>query len=310
MPRLAPAMIASVTTTAALAAIAAVSADPAGDGLVALAQHRLIAAGSLVLAVTSAVALGVAIGRGTSPIDPVTAQAQAEATTRAETEFLANMSHELRTPLNAVIGFAELILSEIHGPLGNRRYFDYVSHIRTGGGRLLEIVDAILDLCQLAAGQHDLRPRHIDPQAIAEECAQSGAAQAEAGKIELAVRHSTALPVAAGSIRLKQVLVNLLSNAIGQSSRCNNAGDHRASSTGALAPDVATRHLPVGKSSDARQLIGQGTRDEFICPTQSHKRGVGQPAPAPDGFRAALATPMEQVRQRRLPTPDDTQIRP
>lgn len=186
MPRLVPAMIATVMATATLVAIAAVSADPAGDGLLALAQHRLIAAVSLVLAVASAVTLGIAIGRGTSgdagpsmaaaaalsPIDPVTAQIQAEATTPAETEFLANMSHDLRTPLNAVIGFAELILSEIHGPLGDRRYLDYVSHIRTGGEQLLANVDAILDLSQLAAGQLDQQPRHIEPRAIAEECAQ------------------------------------------------------------------------------------------------------------------------------------------
>jgi len=146
--------------------------------------------------------------------EPVTAQAQAEAMTPAETEFLANMSHELYTPLNAVIGFAELILRECHGPLGDRRYFDYVSHIRTGGEQLLAIVNATLDLCQLAAGQLDLQPCRVEPQAIVEECAQSVAAQAEAAKIELVLRPSTALPVAADPARLKQALTNLLSNAI------------------------------------------------------------------------------------------------
>lgn len=222
MFRLARAVIASVTAAAALVALAAALADPGSDGLQALAQHRLIVTGSLVLAVASAVTLGIAIGRGASgdagpagaalsPVEPV---AWAEALTRAETEFLANMSHELRTPLNAVIGFAEMILSEVHGPMSDRRYRDYVGHIRTGGEQLLAIVDAVLDLSQLAAGQLHLRPRRVEPQAIVEECAQSVAAQAEIAKVELVVRPTAAPPVDADPIRLKQALTNLLSNAI------------------------------------------------------------------------------------------------
>jgi two-component system cell cycle sensor histidine kinase PleC len=222
MLRLAQVVIALVTAAAALMALAAALADPGSDGLQALAQHRLIVAGSLALAVASAVTLGIMIGRGASgdagpagaalsPVEPV---AWTEALTRAETEFLANMSHELRTPLNAVIGFAELILSEIHGPMSDRRYSDYVGHIRTGGKQLLAIVDAILDLSQLAAGQLHLRPRPVEPRAIVEECARSVAAQAEVAKVELVVRPSTAPQVTADPDRLKQALTNLLSNAI------------------------------------------------------------------------------------------------
>jgi signal transduction histidine kinase len=124
------------------------------------------------------------------------------------------MSHELRTPLNAVIGFSELILSEVHGPQGNCRYVDYVRHIRAGGEQLLAIVDATLDLSQLAAGQLDLQPCRVEPRAIVEECAQSVAAQAEAAKVELVVGPSSSPEVAADPARLKQALTNLLSNAI------------------------------------------------------------------------------------------------
>jgi signal transduction histidine kinase len=93
-------MITLAAVTAALVVLAAALVDPLSDGLQALAQHRLIAVESLVLAVVAAATLGIAIGRSKSG----TARAPAEAMTRAETEFLANMSHELRTPLNAVIG--------------------------------------------------------------------------------------------------------------------------------------------------------------------------------------------------------------
>ena len=171
MLRLARAAIASIAVMAVLAALAAELADPVGDGLQTLARHRLVAEGCLLLVVAVAAAFGIAIERAMSgaagssatakvapqQVEPVKAQAPAETMSRAETEFLANMSHELRTPLNAVIGFAELVLSEAHGPLGDRRYFEYVGHIRSGGSQLLALVDAVMDLSQLAAGQLDLR---------------------------------------------------------------------------------------------------------------------------------------------------------
>ncbi len=208
MPKLARRTVAGVAATGILVALAAALADPLGNGLQVLAQHRLIAAESLVAAGVAAVALGIAIGRNTSVAAP------AEAMARAETEFLANMSHELRTPLNAVIGFAELILSEIHGQLGDQRYVDYIGHIRAGGRQLLAIVDATLDLSQLAAGQLGLDLRRVEPQAIVEECLQLVTALAEAAEVEVTVRSSIAPQVVADPDRLKQVLVNLLSNAI------------------------------------------------------------------------------------------------
>ena len=212
MSKLARTTVAGIAATGAIVALAAALADPLGNDLQALAQHRLIAAESLAAAGVAAVTLGIAIGRSKS--GAAQAQDKPQAMTRAETEFLANVSHELRTPLNAVIGFAELILSEIHGPLGDRRYCDYVGHVCTGGKQLAAIIDATLDLCQLAAGQLDLELRPVEPQAIVEECAQSVAAQAEAAKVELTVRPSTAPQVAADPARLKQALTNLLSNAI------------------------------------------------------------------------------------------------
>ncbi|MBX3492640.1 MAG: HAMP domain-containing histidine kinase [Parvibaculum sp.] len=212
----------------ALAMLAVVLVDAACASLQALAQHRLIAEGTLVLAVASAFTLGIAIGRrkpdaAVVPLvsasalasdEPVTASGRVETMTLAETEFLANMSHELHTPLNAVIGFSELILSEIHGPLENRRYSDYVGHIRNGGEQLLTIVNAILDMSRLAAGQFDLQLRRVEPHAIVDECARSVAEQAAAAEVSLVVQPSNAPSVMADPARLAQALINLLSNAI------------------------------------------------------------------------------------------------
>jgi two-component system cell cycle sensor histidine kinase PleC len=84
----------------------------------------------------------------------------------------------------------------------------------TGGKQLAAIIDATLDLCQLAAGQFDLELCRVNPRTIVEECAKSVAAQAEAAKVELTVQPSIAPQVVADPARLKQVLINLLSNAI------------------------------------------------------------------------------------------------
>ncbi len=215
MSKLAQTTIAAVTITVVLVALVAALADPAGDGAQALELHRLLATGSLVLAVASALVLGMAIGRDApTPKVSVATQSPAAAMSPAETEFLANMCHELRTPLNAVIGFAELILSEIHGPVSDRRYADYIRHIRTGGEQVLAMVNATLDLSQLAAGQLDLQPSRVEPWAAIEAGVQAVAAQAAAAKIELMVRPSIAPAVAADPVRLNQALINLLSNAI------------------------------------------------------------------------------------------------
>ena len=138
----------------------------------------------------------------------------ADVATSAQIEILANMSHELRTPLNAVLGFADLLRSEPHGPLGDPRYADYARHIRAGGDELLAVVDAATDLAQLVAGRLALQPQPVDPGSLVNECACSLSALARAAGVELKVEPSTAPQINADPLRLKQVLVNLLSNAI------------------------------------------------------------------------------------------------
>ena len=82
----------------------------------------------------------------------------AESANRAKTEFLANMSHELRTPLNAIIGFSEVIQNEIMGKVQNNpRYVDYARDIRQAGTHLLSVINDILDIAKIEAGQLDLR---------------------------------------------------------------------------------------------------------------------------------------------------------
>lgn len=142
------------------------------------------------------------------------ARKKAEAAMMVRSQFLANVSHELRTPLNSIIGFSEIIARETFGP-GNPRYAEYASLIEQSGRRLLSMINDILDLAKMQGGQIDLK---IEPIQLA--AAIAGARDGIAGKaaergVSLSVDIDAAAPVVlADPYRLRQVLANLLSNAV------------------------------------------------------------------------------------------------
>ena len=140
---------------------------------------------------------------------------QAEAADRIKSEFLANMSHELRTPLNAVIGFSEIISSEMFGPIDTPRYKDYARDINASGAHLLDIINDILDLSKIGAGKLELDETHIDVGEIANACINIVKDRAEDGDIQIEQFIPVSLPsLFADDRKLKQILLNILSNAI------------------------------------------------------------------------------------------------
>ncbi len=145
----------------------------------------------------------------------VRARHEAQAADRAKTEFLANMSHELRTPLNATIGFAELMENEVHGPVGNAAYKDYVVNIRESGRHLLGLINDILDLSKIEAGKMELQETVFQLSEVVDAALLLVTPQA--GQLEIALGSDlpAALPRLRGDPRLvKQILTNLLSNAV------------------------------------------------------------------------------------------------
>jgi len=143
------------------------------------------------------------------------AKEAAEAASRAKSAFLANMSHELRTPLNAVIGFAEVFDMELFGPIGDRRYREYARDIHASGRHLLDLINNILDLTKIESGHLTLDEQGIDVTDLMVACERIVASEARKRDLTLEVVPPGApLVVSVDATRLKQVLFNLLWNAI------------------------------------------------------------------------------------------------
>jgi signal transduction histidine kinase len=145
----------------------------------------------------------------------IVARQQAEAATHAKTQFLASISHELRTPLNAIIGFSEIIAKNANGPDTQRVHEEYAGYINASGVHLLKLVDNILDLAKYADGQFELVEAPIELAALVRACVNIVAVQAQRKKVEIGVEIAEGFPrFMADELRLKQALLNLVSNAV------------------------------------------------------------------------------------------------
>jgi signal transduction histidine kinase len=140
---------------------------------------------------------------------------QADSANRAKSLFLAAMSHELRTPLNAVIGFSDMMISELLGPLGNERYRQYCVDIKSSGTHLLELINDVLDLSRLDTGDLQLSDDLIEMDEFAKATCRMMQSQADSAEVTLRSVVENGFPGIRGDKRrLRQIFINLLSNAI------------------------------------------------------------------------------------------------
>ncbi|MGQ3292475.1 MAG: ATP-binding protein, partial [Shinella sp.] len=180
---------------------------------------------------------------------------RAEAANRAKSEFLANMSHELRTPLNAILGFSEILQNQMFGPIGSDKYREYSCDIHESGKHLLNVISDILDMSKIEAGHMRISCETVDLAPLIEETLRLTMLQAEKKFIRVQQICPQNLLTIADRRAMKQILLNLLSNAM----KFTNAGgkvEVRARKVdGAVTLTIADTGIGIPKS--ALQKIGQ-----------------------------------------------------
>jgi PAS domain S-box-containing protein len=153
--------------------------------------------------------------RRNTQIELLRAKEEAEAGNRAKSNFLANMSHELRTPLNAIIGFTELIEHGVERTGWTPSYSEYLADVGESGRHLLDLINTILDLSKIEAGSLHLNIAPVDARDLVNASLALVSSLARAGNITLTIDLPPGCPDIPGDfMKLKQVLLNILSNAI------------------------------------------------------------------------------------------------
>jgi signal transduction histidine kinase/PAS domain-containing protein len=143
------------------------------------------------------------------------AKRETQKSVAAKAEFLAKISHEIRTPLNAMTGFAEVMMAERFGPIGNERYRDYLKDIHGAGTHLVSLLNDMLDLSKVETGKLDLSFGNVGVNDLTQQCV--GIMQPQANRARIIIRTSLtpALPqVVADERSLRQIVLNLLANSI------------------------------------------------------------------------------------------------
>ncbi|RWA71046.1 MAG: PAS domain S-box protein [Mesorhizobium sp.] len=174
---------------------------------------------------------------------------RAEAANRAKSEFLANMSHELRTPLNAIIGFSELMEQRLFGPLGSERYEEYASDINGSGKYLLGVINDILDMSKIEAGQFSLDREEIDLCPLIKETVRVISLQAAERSIKVETRIADSMRLYADRRAIKQIAINLLSNAVKFTGQGGHITVRARSASGALVLTIEDNGCGIPKQA-------------------------------------------------------------
>ncbi len=144
----------------------------------------------------------------------VAAKREAELANHTKSDFLANMSHELRTPLNAIIGFAEMMVGEMYGKHASPKYGEYAADIVHSADLLPRIIDDILDISKIEAGQLDIKPQALAVEDTIASCLSLFRHRALKLGVHLVDEVESGLTMIADPRLLRQILINLLSNAV------------------------------------------------------------------------------------------------
>ena len=180
------------------------------------------------------------------------ARRAAEQASTQKSEFLARVSHEIRTPLNAIIGFSDLMTEERFGPVGNLRYLDYLKDINRSGRHVLDLVNDLLDISKIEAGQQEMDFEAVSLNESLAEAVSMMQPQANRNRVIIRSSFASELPDVVADLRsVKQIALNLLSNAV----RYTGAGGQVIVSTAyELTGGVALRVRDTGIGMTAQEV--------------------------------------------------------
>ncbi|NKQ89923.1 ATP-binding protein [Rhizobium ruizarguesonis] len=201
------------------------------------------------------------------------AKGAAETANAHKTDFLARVSHEIRTPLNAIIGFSDMMAGERFGPIGHPRYIEYANDIGRSGRHVLDIVNDLLDISKIEAGEMDLDFDAVGLNEAVSEAVALIQPQANGQRVIIRTALSQSVPDVVADLRsIKQIALNILSNAI----RFTPSGGQIVVST-----SYETNGSVVLRVRDTGIGMTRGELDQAMKPfrqvssTQSRHRGDG-----------------------------------
>lgn len=251
-------------------------------------------------------------------IELAKARDAAERANAAKSTFLAAMSHELRTPLNAIIGFSDIMRNESFGPHAVPRYKDYAGDINNAGTHLLGLINDVLDLSKAEAGRLDLDETDLSLSDLMDSATRFVSGRAEDGGVALDVTAPENIVVRGDAQRLRQILLNLVSNAI-KFTPHNGRVEVVAGLTGDGALQVAIADTGSGIAPDDLELVFQPFEQAGDRTIRREGTGLGLPisrrlaeahgghltlSSVPgQGTTATLFLPSDRVRVIALRTP-------
>ncbi len=202
-----------------------------------------------------------------------TARANAEALNIGKSRFLANMSHELRTPLNAIMGFSDIMRERIFGPLPVK-YAEYADLIHDAGAHLLDLINDVLDMSKIEASKYELALEHLDTREPVSAALRLMRLQADDAGVQLrGLLPSEPLEGEADRRALKQIVLNLVSNALKFTPRGGLVTVSLQSLAGALELSVADTGLGIAEGDLER--LGRPYEQAGDAGQQSKGTGLG-----------------------------------
>jgi signal transduction histidine kinase len=191
--------------------------------------------------------------------------------------FLRMVSHELRTPLNSILGFSEILSTELYGPLGAPQYKDYAEIIHQSGAKLLKLVNQVLEIARLDGRTLDFETRPESVELAVDDVLETLRADLAARRVTVVVAGRDTLPTVAADPRgLRTVLVNLLQNAVNVTPE-NGVVQVSACVRGETVEIEIQDHGPGIDQADIPRLMAPFEQAEATLTRHSEGAGLGLP---------------------------------